>query len=976
MKNLIGKTISHYHILEKQGEGGMGIVYKAEDIKLKRLVALKFLAPNLTHDKQAIQRFITEAQAASALDHQNVCTIYEIDEAEDGQIFIAMAYYEGETLQKKMAKGSVTSEEALDIAIQIGRGLSKAHRKKIVHRDIKPGNIIVQEDGTVKIIDFGLSKLLGQRDITKTGTTQGTVAYMSPEQAYGQKVDHRTDIWSLGVLLYEMLTGQKPFKGEYDQVIMFAIVHEEVTSLQQYCRNLPDALPRIVNKLLSKDPDERYQTMEDLISDLKNIHRLKSKIVTKPRHIQKETYYPKLLGLVVFGITLSLWLYSTYFKPGKVELESLSPDRIAVLPFDIHGGDELAFLRYGMIDLLSIKFDGAGDLHRIEPAAITRFINGKFDKVDISLKANDIARHFNARLYITGDIYEVNNQVQITASLNDVERGILTSVQTASSDRSNIFVLVDELGMRLIASNSELTGQRLQAVASVTTNSSVALKAYLNGEAYYRKGNYSKAIDAFKKATYEDSTFALAFFRIAVASSYEPVRYMEGEPAIKSAIRFRDKLPRKESMLLQAMQLKRQNKGYETENKLREIIDIYPDDVEAWNLLALWMFNFGARMGKTAEEMIATLNHALELNPENPILYGVFQSASCLDRKFSDMPIWADKRLLLAPDGTQSIHDRSISAFCRNDKPKQQEILELLKVSKAHTILFSSLYVAHTERYPEAEQIAHLLFDSSHSQYYQAHGYQVLMLCDLAQGKLSAAIKELEAAEKLEPGSYLLEETLMLLNPLVSERTILLRKQIEKMSFQKNNSDLSPILRHYALGLLYSRLGDSQIALNHADSLEFLSIELKNSQSPVMKITRSQDYAYSIRASIFLNSNKPEKALEELNRMKLENWWSPVPVFLFDTLVLERYMRGFALKSLKRYNEAIWWLGTLGYAHLPSLVYRAPAHYLLGEIYEELNQPDKAIENYTRVMELWQNCDPELQPTLERIKDRIKHLKH
>jgi len=260
---MIGKTISHYRILEELGRGGMGVVYKALDTKLGREVALKFLPPHMSRDPEAMKRFIHEARAASALDHPNICTIHEIDEAEDGQTFIVMAYYEGETLKDRVGRGPIEIKEALDIAYKIAEGLGKAHEKSIVHRDIKPANIVLTAGGQVKLMDFGLAKLRGQTILTREGTTFGTISYMSPEQTRGDDVDHRADIWSLGVLLYEMITGQRPFKGDYDQAVIYSILNDDPEPPSSIRTAVPPALERIIQRVLRKDPEKRYQTIRE-----------------------------------------------------------------------------------------------------------------------------------------------------------------------------------------------------------------------------------------------------------------------------------------------------------------------------------------------------------------------------------------------------------------------------------------------------------------------------------------------------------------------------------------------------------------------------------------------------------------------------------------------------------------------------------------------------------------------------------------
>ena len=273
MIDLVGKTISHYKILEKLGEGGMGVVYKAWDTRLKRTVALKFLSPQALQDEVKKTRFFQEAQAAAALNHPNICTIYEIDEVED-KIFIVMEFIEGQNLKqiiRRNLKKALNLHDVLSYAIQITEGLQEAHEKGIIHRDIKSTNIMVTEKGLVKIMDFGLAKISQAEDLTKDGATLGTVAYMSPEQARGERVDEQTDIWSLGVVLYEMLTGQLPFKGENEMAMTFSILDDEPESITALYAEVPAGLERITFNCLEKAKENRYLKTGQLLADLKKL---------------------------------------------------------------------------------------------------------------------------------------------------------------------------------------------------------------------------------------------------------------------------------------------------------------------------------------------------------------------------------------------------------------------------------------------------------------------------------------------------------------------------------------------------------------------------------------------------------------------------------------------------------------------------------------------------------------------------------
>ena len=272
---MIGQTISHYKVTEKLGEGGMGVVYKAEDTNLKRPVALKFLAAHLLGDEEVKARFRREAEAAAALNHPNICTVHEIAEA-NGRTFIAMAFLEGEGLDKRIEAGPLKLKDGLNIAVQTAQGLQAAHEKGIVHRDVKPANLMVTGSGSkqlVTIMDFGLALLSDRSKLTRLDETMGTVTYMSPEQTYGMDLDHRTDVWSLGVVIYEMVTGQQPFKGHYDKAVMYSITNEQPEPMTALRTAVPMELEWLVNKALAKDRDERYQSTADMVVDLETLRK-------------------------------------------------------------------------------------------------------------------------------------------------------------------------------------------------------------------------------------------------------------------------------------------------------------------------------------------------------------------------------------------------------------------------------------------------------------------------------------------------------------------------------------------------------------------------------------------------------------------------------------------------------------------------------------------------------------------------------
>jgi len=474
---MIGTTISHYKILEKLGEGGMGVVYKAEDNKLKRPVALKFISPVLTRSREANERFIFEAQTASALDHQNISTIYEINESIKGRMFISMAYYKGDTLRKIISGGKLPIKKTIDYTIQIAGGLSKAHKKGIIHKDIKPANIIIDEDDIVKIIDFGLSKLQNTFKLEFPKSTMGTVPYMSPEQIEGKEIDQLTDIWSLGVVMYEMLTGIRPFEGEHDQAVIYSILNEDPELITNLVPEAPPALQKILTKVLAKNPDKRYNNTEELLIDLRNLT-----ILLATRH----------------DISLK----------NKKYIRSL-----AVLPLlNLSNNPDQEYFTDGMTDALITEL---AKIRAFKVISRTSIMHYKSTQKSLP----EIAKELNVDTIVEGSVLREEKKVQITVQLIDAPTDAHLWAETYERDLQDVINLQGEL-VRTIASKIKvsLTTKEVKRISGIRPVSPEPYDNYLKGCFHLYKvlpDHFNKAIEYFQLALDKDPSFALAYTGIA-----------------------------------------------------------------------------------------------------------------------------------------------------------------------------------------------------------------------------------------------------------------------------------------------------------------------------------------------------------------------------------------------------------------------------------------------------------------------------
>jgi serine/threonine protein kinase/tetratricopeptide (TPR) repeat protein len=524
---MIGEIISHYKIIKKIGEGSSGVVYKAEDTRLGRFVALKFLPSDLRADEEKKMRFLREAMTASALDHANICTVHDIEETKDGRLFICMALYEGETLTEKMKKGPLKVGEVIDIALQVAEGMEKAHGKGIVHRDIKPQNLILTNEGVVKIVDFGLAKLIGQKDLTREGITVGTVGYMSPEQARGDVVDQKTDIWSLGVVIYEMITGQLPFKGENAQAVIYSILNNEPKPITNFSTNIPPELERIVNKCLSKESSKRCQHLDELIVELR---RLKEKMnrtaIPSIKAVSKRTVLKQSLRYIVLTIlTAAIIIIGGYFFFDKVKPPGISKEKsltaevkpsIAVLPFkDISPDHKQEYFCDGMVEELIIALTRVQGLQVVPRTSSFQF-KGK------NIDAREIGKQFNVKTVLEGSVRIAGNTVIITTKLINISDGCLLWGEKYQGKLEDIFTVQENIAREIVNALALKLGEghRVPLIRRYTGNIE-AYNLYLKGRYFWSRRmpeDLVKGIKFFREAIEIDPNYALAY--VGVSDSY------------------------------------------------------------------------------------------------------------------------------------------------------------------------------------------------------------------------------------------------------------------------------------------------------------------------------------------------------------------------------------------------------------------------------------------------------------------------
>ena len=949
-RDLVGKTISHYNIIEQIGEGGMGVVCKAEDLNLKRTVAIKFLPRQIAADSEERERFKIEAQAAAALNHSNIATIHSIEEA-DGELFIVMEYIQGKTLSDIVGSGRLPIDKAIKYAVQAAEGLEAAHDKGVVHRDIKSANIMVTDKGQVKIMDFGLAKVRGGKRVTTVGSTLGTAGYMSPEQARGEEVDQGTDIWSFGVVLYEMLAGQLPFASDYDQALVYQILNEEPRPLRELRPDLPAGVEETVSRCLAKSLSDRYENTSQIVEALSPLRTQTAETAPLPQ-VKRESKSRKViamaggaLAIIIIGFLAYTAIFSTggeageriplavldvVNETGEAELDGLS----GMLTTSLEQSRRLAVVtRSRMFDIL----------RQMGKDSVTRIDESVGREICIRAGVNAMV---SASIRKFGQLYTVDLKV-----LDPTKDEYLFTAKEEGAGKESIPGMLDllsektRIGLRERA--AEVRAQQ-QEIASLTTSNLEAYQHFFQGEELINRLEFEMAEEEFHKAIALDTTFGLAYYRLAYAMQWNQ-EVLASEPLMK-ALEYIDRIPEKERYMVRAEQATIES-GWEAAIPIRrEMEEIYPEDKEM-------QFDIGDMSYHSGD--LATANKyfqkVLETDP------GFQRALQHLTWTYRDLRQYEKMleiaRSFVARAGTEESYEvlrEAYAALGRYEEGREalKGARQLFPENFRLTREIAKLYMFEG-RVEEAKVELQALIDPSQPAKARISGHSGLASVFQYEGKLRQVQ---ESEDEIIRLSWELADTSRAATAHMAKGLFHLWARGDTSAAQRE------IEKGIAIGQTIAKTGTNYFMLQwfakmsmgevaDADSLKGL---IPAGYGPFLSV-----FEMSVRGDC-----EAAQAIADTILPKVPDDGKSILLPELAQCQLNAGMIDEALASLRQIDSL----------HVPRDFFWVKAQYLKGRTYEAKREVSRAIQNYERVLEIWKNADDDL-PVLVDTKERVAALK-
>jgi serine/threonine protein kinase/Flp pilus assembly protein TadD len=990
----MGKTFAgRYQIIEELGKGGMGNVYRALDKKLNEEVALKLIKPEIASDKKTIERFSNELKIARKISHRNVGRMYELMECENSR-FITMEYVPGEDLKSFIKRvGQLPVGKAVSITIQVLEGLAEAHRLGVVHRDLKPSNIMIDKEGNARILDFGIARSLKAKGITGTGMIVGTPDYMSPEQVEGKGIDRRSDIYSLGIILYEMVTGRVPFEGETPFSVGVKHKSEIPNPPKELNAQIPDDLNGIILKCLAKDKEDRFHSSEELLTQLINLE--KGIPTTKPttpkkrpltlRDITVQFNIRKLLiPALIFAVVVAavvIWR----LLPKKVSIPPPSSDKpsLAVMYFENNTGDQnLDHWRKALSELLSADLSQSKRLRVLSGDRLFKILS-QMDQLEAKSYSSDILEEVAQRGGVTniirgsytkaGDNYRVNLML-----LNTRTGELLGSEGVEGIGEDSFFTMVDELTRRIKAnfllSAEEIASDIDEDIGKITTNSPDAYRYYSEGVRLRNKGEYRLSIQAMEQAIDIDPEFAMAYR--SMAWSYNDLRFRDlAKTYFQKALEFSERLSDRERLLIQGDFFFGSRRAYDRAvQTFKQLLELYPDDrtgnsglARIYSSLELWdkvieLLETNLQNRDDSVETYSRLVYAYEAK-------GLYNKAKYVIedyiRNFSDNAvIHKDLALNYFAQGKIELTLLEIERAFSLDPDYWQNYL-----TKGHVYLTQGDFGLAEKEY---QKVLELEEDAQH-----LWGMSWLGSLYLYEGKFKKSIDHLKQAlflsKKLgEKGSESGFYTRLAYTYLKKDQPDLALEESKKGE-QSSLEERGCLLCHQNWALLYKGL--AQIEQKEMEDAQETAAELYDITYKELNKNYMRLYHHLVGSIEIARENFPA-AIESLKvatslmpaQRNIDNLNDQA--FFIEPLAFAYYKNGELEKAQETYEQLIsLTLGRLhwGYEYVKS-------YYMLGKIFEQKGWKGKAIEHYEKFLDLWKDADEGL-PELEDAKKRLRSLK-